>query len=82
MNSAATRSVETAIAFGASLIAPKADIQFTIDTHIDGNLVANSLSGQGESHALPFEGNFVPEPATLLLFVGGLFGMAARRRRT
>jgi choice-of-anchor A domain-containing protein len=56
------------IALNGSLIAPFANVIFTTNSHIDGNLIALSLSGSGESHAIPFVGDVtpgapVPEPA-------------------
>lgn len=69
------------IALNGSLIAPFANVTSTKDSHIDGNLIALSLIGDSESHAIPFQGNIVPEPGTLLLLAGGLIGMVAQRRR-
>lgn len=62
-----------------SVLAPFAHIDFAKDSHIEGNVIAMSLSGQGESHDVPFQG-IIPEPATLLLLMVGATGIALRRR--
>lgn len=73
------------IEINGSILAPWADVFFGKHSHIDGNLIANNLFGRGESHNILFNGILpvqpVPEPATILLLVGGLLGMAAWRRR-
>jgi len=67
-----------------SILAPNADVIFN-NGHIDGTIVANSLSGTGEFHSFPFQGvTPVPLPAAVWLFGSGLLGvslMGARRRR-
>jgi choice-of-anchor A domain-containing protein len=72
------------IAVAGSILAPFAHIDFGLNSHIDGHLIAASLEGSGESHDYPFDDIApvpVPEPATLVLLISGLAGMAAWRQR-
>jgi choice-of-anchor A domain-containing protein len=74
----------TTLTFGAieihgSVLAPLANVQFS-DGHIEGQLIAMSLTGTGEAHNEPFIGQ-IPETATLLLLGAGVIGLALGRRR-
>jgi choice-of-anchor A domain-containing protein len=62
-----------------SVLAPLAEVQFS-DGHIEGQLIAMSLTGTGEAHDELFIGQ-IPEPASLLLVCAGLIGLALGRRR-
>lgn len=71
-----------AVEINGSILAPFAHVDFLKYSHIDGNLIAYSLFGEGESHLELFNGQLpVPEPATLILFGSGLAGIAAFWRR-
>jgi choice-of-anchor A domain-containing protein len=62
-----------------SVLAPFAEVQFS-DGHIEGQLIAMSLTGTGEAHDELFMGQ-IPEAATLLLLGAGFIGIALGRRR-
>lgn len=81
----AERLLINRIEINGSILAPNANVSFGKHSHIDGSLIANSLFGRGEAHNIRFNGKLpiqpVPEPATIVLLVGGLLGLAAWRRR-
>ncbi|HVT11197.1 MAG TPA: collagen-binding domain-containing protein [Fimbriimonadaceae bacterium] len=72
-------------ALHGSILAPNADV--TQSQNIDGNLIADNLTvlGSVELHngiQAKFGGDIpVPEPATILVALAGLAGIAFRRRR-
>ncbi len=70
------------IEINGSILAPFAHVDFMKNSHIDGNLIAYSLFGEGESHMELFRGQLpVPEPSTVILLSWGLAGLATFRRR-
>lgn len=73
---------------GGTVLAPLASV--TNSNQIDGTLVAETWSGNGELHEYGFDGTLpvssptpvaTPEPATLVLFLSGA-GLIALRRRS
>ncbi len=80
-------SLTFATQFFGSVLAPYANV--TLTSPIEGTLVANNVTLNGEMHLRPFAGTLpdqpmaVPAPAALPLFLAGLAGLAvvARRRR-
>jgi len=78
----ATNLTISSIGVRGSLLAPRADVNFS--GNIDGTLIAKNLTGPGESHLFLFNGNLppqVPEPATVALLGLALTSLAAVRRR-
>lgn len=84
------KTVTLGTQIAGTVLAPLANV--TNDNQIDGTLVANSWSGNGELHDYPYQGNLpancisaAPEPSTwalLLLGIGGIGLMLRRARKT
>jgi choice-of-anchor A domain-containing protein len=79
-------SVTLGTQIGGSVLAPLANV--TNQNQIDGALVANSLTANGELHDYPYTGaspliSAAPEPSTWALMLAGvgLAGVMLRRRR-
>jgi choice-of-anchor A domain-containing protein len=76
-------SVNLSTRIGGTVLAT--DALVTNDNQIDGTLVANSWTGQGELHDYGFDGTLptasVPEPAAMTILGVGLFGLGTLRRR-
>lgn len=81
---ATTLSISS-IGIGGTVLAPRAAVSFNW-SQINGQLIADSVSGTGEVHIDPFSGTFtslatVPEPSVLGAFVCGCIPLIFRRRK-
>jgi len=77
---AKTLSMSGVGVFG-SIFAPQADVSFS-NGQLNGQLIANSFSGNGEMHISAFDGTVpVPEPASFMILAIGGLGLLARRRK-
>ncbi|RYD25412.1 MAG: choice-of-anchor A family protein [Verrucomicrobiaceae bacterium] len=64
-----------------SVLAPLANVSFT-NGNVEGTLIANNVSGNGEYHNHKFQGNLpIPEPSGVALVGLSLASLAFRRRR-
>ncbi len=86
--SQATSLTVNQISIEGTILAPNANVSF-IGGQLNGSLIAQSVSGQGESHLDLFIGNLpvnpIPEPSTFVLAACGLAALAgtkAYRRRS
>lgn len=71
----------TGIGVKGSVLAPLADVSFT-NGHIDGTIVAKSLTGNGELHDYKFQGTLpVPEPTSVMLLGATTMLVLGVRRR-
>jgi choice-of-anchor A domain-containing protein len=71
--------------FEGSILAPEAAMNF-VSGNMNGTLIDYTHKGGGEMHNYLFTGNLpsvssVPEPVTLASLIGGVFGVAAIRRK-
>lgn len=83
----ATSLYITGTSVEGSVLAPLANVNFAGGS-MDGTLIANNDTGQGESHLHLFTGNLptapvfgVPEPASLAFFGGAMLLLIKRPRR-
>lgn len=79
----ATSLYLNSISIEGTILAPYASIDF-VNGQINGALIGNHLTGAGESHWHPFQGelpNPVPEPSTLALACCGAIGLWMGRVR-
>ena len=84
----ATQLSSSSFSFQGSVLAPKADYNFT-NGNLEGTLIAKSVSGNGEYHNYQFQGNLpsfeteiVPEPTNIagILLTGTGFTLLRRRK--
>ncbi len=77
----ATKITIAGISVQGSILAPLATVDFT-NGNVEGTLIANNVSGQGEYHNYKFQGNLpIPEPSGVALLGLSLASLAFRRRR-
>ena len=70
------------LAFEASILAPKATVNFN-NGHEDGAIIAKAWTGNGQVNEDAFTGDFygaVPEPAAWAMMLVGLFGIGSMLR--
>jgi choice-of-anchor A domain-containing protein len=77
----ATTLTIAGITVQGSVLAPLANVSFT-NGNLEGTLIANSVSGNGEYHNHKFQGTLpIPEPSGIALAALSLASLAFRRRR-
>jgi choice-of-anchor A domain-containing protein len=77
----ATKLTIAGISVQGSILAPMANVNF-MNGNLEGTLIANNVTGQGEYHNFKFQGHLpVPEPTGVALFGLSLATLAFRRRR-
>ncbi|WAC19484.1 choice-of-anchor A family protein [Luteolibacter sp. SL250] len=77
----ATALTIAGISVQGSVLAPLANVTFS-NGNVEGTLIANNVTGQGEYHNYKFQGTLpVPEPSGAALLGLSLASLAFRRRR-